>query len=166
MIASMFNETITLELKLYELDILQEVLSARIYDWKKAVEKVERGDESLIDLIDCDSEQDAEYEIDVYEKLSGKVGLAQRRHERNIVEFIDEQQVYRIEESVELYRIRGCGIDQVVYVFKTKHGSHLIYETMDAFLSAFTESKESRLRFECASEVAHYLSYWRPGQNS
>ncbi len=162
----MYSELITLELKLYELDILQEILSSRLCEWKKALEKVESGDESLIDLIDCDSEQDAEYEIDSCGKLSGKVGLAQRRHERNVVEFIDEQQAFRVEETIELYRLIGCGFDQVLYVFKTRHGSHLIYETMEALLLAFSDGKESRLRFECSREVDHFLSYWRPSEKS
>lgn len=164
MVEAMYNETESFELKLYELDVLQEVLAARVREWRDALRKVDDGDESLVDLIDSDSGPDAEYEVEAYEKLAGRLGLAQRRHDRNSIEFIDEQQVYRPEQIVELFRIRGCGIDQVIYVFKSRHGVYFIYETLEALLTAFSTDKESKMRFECSKEVTHFLSYWRPRQ--
>jgi len=158
----MHTRTINIELKMYELDILKEILDERIIASRDALNKSEQGE----DLFDkCDSELDVEYNIENYERLSGLVSLTQRKNNRNCVEFIDQQELYRPEQMVELFRVRGCGIDQIFYVFTTRHGVKLVYENLCTLISSFAKNKESKLRFECSREVEHFLSYWNPLNN-
>ena len=157
----MSKSEVALELGFAEVDVLHEILSDRIEEWKLALRKVNEGEASLMDLIECDNEVDAEYQLEIYQKLRKRFSDVQASNGLNDVEFIDETQIYRPEQSVEMLRVRNNrGIDQLVYLFVSRHGVFFLYRSLEELMDFFVKDKESKLRFECRKEFDHFLNYW------
>ncbi|MFC5049776.1 hypothetical protein ACFPK9_04005 [Rubritalea spongiae] len=151
-----------LELKLEELDLMSELLQERIEEWERALREVGRGEASLNELIDCDSEVDAEYQLEVYRQLENRLGTLQQVNRRNTVEFIDETSLYRPEQSVELLRVRDkYGVDSIVDALESRHGVYFLYTDLESLVDSFVQGKDSVLRFECRKELELFLNYWK-----
>ena len=93
----MSKSEVALELGFAEVDVLHEILSDRIEEWKLALDKVNEGKSSLIDLVECDTEVDVEYQLELCERLLKHFTELQASNGLNDVEFIDETQIYRPE---------------------------------------------------------------------
>jgi len=158
----MFDENTKLELKLFELDLIRESIEERIQAWERVLRENEAGEQSLLETIDCISEIDAEFLLESYRSIAGKLRLAQGRHDRNDVKHIDETQLFRPEQTVELLQVRYVGVDRIFYVFQARHGHYLIYDSLEALINAFLNDRESKVRFETYKEVELYLAYWKP----
>lgn len=151
-----------LDLKLEELELLGELLDERVNEWRNALNAVGQGDGSLTEFIDCDSEIDAEYQLEIYRQMKQRLGRLQQENGRNTLEFIDETTMYRPEQSVELFRVRDkYGIDRMVYLYESRHGVFFLYPDLEAFVDSFVHGKDSELRFECRKEVELFLWYWK-----
>lgn len=158
----MSESEVTLELGFAEVDVLHEILSDRIEEWELALKKVNEGEASLIDLMECDTEVDVEYQLELYQKLRRRFSEVQVSNGFNDVEFIEETHIYRPEQSVETLRVRNNnGVDQLVYLFVSRHGVFYLYPSLEELMDFFLKDKESKLRFECRKEFDHFLNYWR-----
>jgi hypothetical protein len=157
----MSQKAVQLELKVEELELLSELLSERVEEWSRALNLVGEEDVSLLELIDCESEIDAEYQLEVYRCLKRRLSELQQKHGRTTLEFIDETSIYRPEQIVELFRVRDkYGVDSVVYLYESRHGVFFLYDDLEGLVDSFVKGKDSELRFECRRELELYLRYW------
>ncbi|MFD2160375.1 hypothetical protein ACFSW8_15840 [Rubritalea tangerina] len=157
----MSKKAVQLELQLEELELLNELLSERVEEWSRALNRVGEEDVSLLELIECESELDAEYQLEIYRRLKSRLMELQHVHGRKSLEFIDSTAIYRPEQSVELFRIRDkYGLDSVVYLYESRHGVFFLYDNLEGFVDSFVKGKDSELRFECRKELELYLRYW------
>jgi len=156
----MFKKKVNVELMLMEVDLIHQTLTEKIEKYRRVLKCSEEGDGSLCELVDCDTEQDVEYLIDVLEKSRNRFNDVQGVSEKNEVRFLAFDQVYGPEEGVDLYEIRRSGFDEVVFVFRCKYGARYVYRSLEDLLVFYKTGRDSKWRLECDEELQLFLNYW------
>lgn len=68
--------------------------------------------------------------------------------------------MFRNSQRVECVRLLGHRTTKVVFVFHTRHGSHFVYEQMEALVQHFIDDSEPEHRFESEAELEWFLKFW------
>ena len=152
---------IKLSINSSELEVLNELLVDNIKELKNVIKESVNGSESITEYNDFNSEFDVEYYLDLMEGMGSKIKSFQSDLKRNQVRYVEQDEMFRVEQKVTVYQVSGNVTDQLVYVFESRHGSYFIYFTLESLVASFTRGKESELHFSCEKEVEYFLCYWQ-----
>jgi len=142
-----------------ELEIIYDLLENANSELRKCYSKYSEG-ESLVEQTNYDTEDDVEYMLGLYSKLQKKIHFTQGSLQRNEVQFMDQDNIFKPEEEVYIYRVRGARIDKMVYLHYTCHGVFYFYDQIENLIRFFTEGKESAISYSSEIEMVHFLTYW------
>jgi hypothetical protein len=156
----MKNENIQIQLDKSEIEVVADLLQRGASDLQRGVVRSHAG-ESLMELTDLSTEGDAEYIVELYQGVSRKLNILQNSLKRNDVRFIDQESVFRAEETVHVYQIRGDSVDSLVYIHETRHGAFFFYSTIESLIQMYLDGKESKIRYESETAMEHFLHYWK-----
>ncbi len=117
--------------------------------------------ESLMEATDYGSEADVEYILELYQNLLKKLTRLKERLQRNDVRCIAQENMFRPEETVHIYQVRGESIDRIVYVHETRHSAFLFYPTLELLTKMYLNGHESEIRYESETAMEHFMHYWR-----
>ena len=157
----MSEKNVVIELSYDELEVVQDTMAERISDLRKDLREVEAGELSIGDCGEFDSDADAEFYLDLLSSVQNKVASIQQGLDKNDVRFIQQDQVYRMEERVKIYHVRNGHLDKLAFIHETRHGSHFLYSDIEALIKSYTDGEESKLHFGSEKEAEFYLLYWK-----
>ena len=157
----MSEKNVVIELSYDELEVVQDTMAERISDLRKDLREVEAGELSIGDCGEFDSDADAEFYLDLLSSVQNKVASIQQGLDKNDVRFIQQDQVYRMEERVKVYHVRNGHLDKLAFIHETRHGSHFLYSDIEALIKSYTDGEESKLHFGSEKEAEFYLLYWK-----
>ena len=149
-----------IELDESELEVVADLLENGKSKLQRGIARYHAG-ESLMEMTDLSSEGDAEYIEELYGGLLTKLDLLKERLKRNDLRHIDQENVFRSEETVHIYQIRGDSMDRIVYVHETRHSAFLFYPTLEELIKMYLKGKESKIRYESETAMEHFMHYWR-----
>ncbi len=157
-------KNVVIELSYDELEVVKEMMSESISDLRKNMREVEEGKLSIGDFGEFSNEADAEFYLDLQNEVKNKLITIQQGLSRNDVRFIQQDQVFRMEEEVKIYHVRNGRLDKLVFIHETRHGIHFLYSDIEALIRSYTDGTESKLVFGCEKEAEFYLLHWK-GEN-
>ncbi len=157
----MIDKNILLKLELNEVELISDLLKQVIAEYKTAMAISEQGGTSLTDVFELESEVEAHYMLECYQKMLSKVDLIQNENHRNYVDFIETTPIFRCEQLVETFRIHREGVERLVYVFQSRHGAYFFYPDLESLIGSFVNGEDSEIRFEYSAEMVHFLTYWK-----